>query len=140
MFKKKINDPAFGEMIYNYRWERKIEIFLFSTIYEISLVAKVFDKKPINDIQREKYLAFKKDETSILKKIEKSYKSYLEKYKNELALSQNTTNLSEFIIPRSLIFNQRGEACLLFDCCWDEEHGTGISIDDFSIGSQDIFL
>ena len=142
------NDPVFGEMTYNYLWEKPRYISIFGQTYPIKIAAASFNEKPLTDEQRSAYTGFLKNEKRICSEIETLIIQYIETYFDELSkywenarLIKTAKELSRVVTPKTLYFKRKGMAVLLLDCVWDPEHGIGVEIfPEQKVASQDIFL
>jgi hypothetical protein len=138
-------DEVFGEMVYDYGWKKTEKIDLWGRTYEVIVTAPAFSKKPINDVQRDRYKYFKAEREDISKRSLAALKEYLlavsEQIRGE-AYKQITDVMALGVArPRGVIFQMDGSWGILCDFEWDDEHGIGIQVGpELKVGEQDILL
>lgn len=134
---KTITDPIFGEMSYNYSWEKQHRLDLWDKIYLIKIVANDIDENGISQTQRDTYNAVEECFSDIILKNSDKIKHYIHE-----AFEQNAIELSSALSPRSIVFQRDGSWGILFDCAYDEDHGIALYFIDQKahVGSQDAFL
>lgn len=144
----KCNDAVFGEMTYKHRWYKKQEISIFGQKCDITVAAKAYSGKAITKEQRDSYSEFIQNEDRYIEIIERELKDYVNSNLHELAeywisarRVESKEELSQMVIPKTLLFKQDGTTVLLLDCVWNVENGVGVKImPEVLTGVQDLFL
>lgn len=144
----KMNDKVFGELSYSTAWKSLYDITLFKKPYTISLIVEENDdeSKNIREEQRDSYVFFLKNISSIEKTIEHiliSYtKEFLSEYNRE---AEDEDTIKKSIEPTAIIFPMvldDGDVNFgfLFESKFDPENGIGIQYlnGDYEVSTQDI--
>lgn len=139
---KTINDEVFGQMTYDYQWERVVEESLWGRSYELSLSveSETDDDDAVSPVQRKAYKDFSDQHAALEPEILKMLVHYCQ---DELGVSDCTED--EFLshnTPKSIFFPLSGEWVIMFDSDYDEEEGLAAVVRDgqIEVGSQDIIL
>lgn len=148
MEEMRCNDTVFGEMFYKHRWYKKQYINIFGKEWEITIAAKAYSGKAINEEQQKSYILFMENEKEYVKVIGEELKTYVNDNFHELAaywadakMVGSADDLSQMVTPKTLLFKQDGSVIMLLDCVWDVENGIGVQmIPKLVIGVQDLFL
>lgn len=136
-----INDTVFGELEYNYAWDRDTNIEFLGKEFEIALMISGEENGVFDDGQYEAYKSlmqsWKQIQHDFLGKIleyyiEKRHElgydiSNNENYPLVESVEQlfNMISLVGIHVPYAGIFEGRGIG-ITFDCTWDEENGIGL--------------
>lgn len=148
MEEMRCNDSVFGEMCYKHRWYKKQYMNIFGKEWEITIAAKAYSGKAITENQRKNYLLFMENEKEYVKTISEELKAYVNDNFHELAvywtgakMIENIEDLSQIVIPKTLLFKPDGSVIMLLDCEWDVENGIGVKLmPELVTGVQDLFL
>ncbi len=145
-----VNDSVFGEMHYDYAWEKYVKRHMLRRKSEIRVVAVADEGEEILDVQREAYKKYISNEERYIEEIPQALLDYyLDEYDNLLEFCDiprrlnkkhvNTNTILEMIRVNTLIFDREGNYGYLCDCGWDSENGLAIilSEDEIRIGEQD---
>jgi hypothetical protein len=141
-------DPLFGVMQYKHRWVKKQVISAFGKEWEVTIAAKAYLGKPITKEQQLAYARFSEREVEEISNVEQMIIAYVNDNIKELSIGwigarkvNSIDELSQMVVPRTLLFKQDGTTIFLLDCVWDVESGLAVKIyPDKRIGSQDLFL
>ena len=139
---KTINDQVFGQMTYEYQWERQIEETLWGRSYNLSLIVESGsdDDESISKTQQDAF----KDFTSRHAALAAEMMQHLVRYcQTDLGILGCTEE--EFLshnTPTSLFFPLSGEWVILFDSAYVKDAGLAVVVRGGQIeaGSQDIIL
>lgn len=141
-------DSVFGEMTYKHRWFKKERVGLFGQTWDLTIAAKAYSGKPITDAQRSSYTDFHTNEKEYATQTAKLIMQYIndncEKFSPTWFGARKVSSeveLSEIVVPRTMLFKPDGTTLILLDCPWDEEHGLAVQLSpEYAVGSQDLFL
>ena len=142
------NDLVFGKMSYRHRWYKKQEIFMFGVKWNVTVVAKAFSGKEINEAQRNAYRKFLNEEKEIVETLEQEIKKYINNNLDDICLYcksasklQSIAEIKEIVIPKTLLFDKDGIPVFVFDFLWDKENGIAAKLEPtIEIGRQELFL
>lgn len=145
-----INDEVFGEMTYDYSWEKYEVRNIFEEQISVRIVARAYEGQEILDIQRESYMKYVNNEEVYMKKIPQILLAYYidvyddiiefcdmpEKYEIK---NINSDSVLDLIAVNTIFFDREGNFGYLCDCGWDDENGIAIilSEDEPRIGEED---
>lgn len=144
-----VNDPVFGEMTYDYSWEKTEEFSAFGRDVEIHIVAKAYSGQEILEVQRNAYVKYMNNIPTYLKDVPKKLlEYYLNNYEQILSTVNipekiNKSNINKELISKlirikTLYIDREGRYGWLCDCAWDNEHGICILLSNgISIEEQD---
>jgi hypothetical protein len=147
-----IKDPIFGEMVYDYSWEKKEECSIFGREIELGVVAKAYRGQEILNVQRDAYVKYKENITNYMMRVpEVLLQYYLDNYEQiastiEIPDKINKENINKELIVKlirvnTLYIDRKGRYGWLCDCAWDNEHGICILLSNgISIVEQDYLL
>ncbi|MEG2043392.1 MAG: hypothetical protein RR068_20100, partial [Hafnia sp.] len=65
-----LTDPVLGELTFDIWWSREYEITIFDCKKLVPLVIQTFDNESISDKQRDTFLEFERNKSSIISSIE----------------------------------------------------------------------
>lgn len=136
-----INDNVFGEMRYEYSWEKDEKLTAFGSEKTIKIVAEAYTGQGILDIQRDNYKKYKEQLNCVLPKIPgillKYYQDNYDIIASYIDIPEkiNKENINEQLIVKlvrikTLYFARNGRYGWLCDCAWDEENGISIVLSD----------
>ena len=139
---KKINDEVFGQMTYDYQWERPVEETLWGRRYNILLTveSETDDDNSISCSQRLAYESFVAQHAELEPVMLNALVQYCQ---NEL--KENDCSAETFLThnaPTSIYFPLSGGWAIMFNSEYDEEAGLAAVVrnDQVEVGSQDIIL
>ncbi|MEE1082928.1 MAG: hypothetical protein UH850_04215 [Paludibacteraceae bacterium] len=127
----KVNDDAFGEMVYDSSWQKSVKMDLYGVAGRwINVVASADPGKEINETQRKAYLEYLEKEEDFLDDIPDAMITYyLQNYEdieewNNIPQKYNKQNINmysvmELIKFKELYFDEDGRYGWLCDCPWD---------------------
>ena len=139
---KTINDNVFGQLTYNYQWERPVEVCLFGQTHELVLAieSESDEDESVSDVQRAAYQDFQQR----LPALEVALLERLVKYsQKEMGIANcSAETFKAHNRPTSVFFPLSGEWAIMFDSDYDEESGLAVVVrgDQIDAGSQDIIL
>lgn len=149
----KIKDPIFGEMVYDYSWEKEEEFLAFGRDVNLRVVAKAYSGQDIRDVQREAYITYKSNLSKYIMNVPGVLLDYyLRNYEFISScvsipdkISKDNINkelISKLIRIKTLYIDRKGQFGWLCDCAWDSEHGLCILLsgDSICIKEQDYLL
>ncbi|HDR7613122.1 TPA: DUF2004 domain-containing protein [Bacillus mycoides] len=153
-----INDPIFGELEYEYGWDKDTIIHFFGKETEISLM---IDGEEDGKFDKEQYMAYQglmqkwEDlQPSLLQSILDYYKQKRHGLGYDIELNENyplieTTDqilemitLDGIVVPYADIFEGR-DIGITFNCTWDMENGLGLRLLNekvIEVGYQDVAI
>lgn len=139
---KTIKDNVFGQLTYNYQWERPIEVCLWGHTHELVLAieSESDEDEAVSDAQRTAYQDFQQRlpllETAVLERLVR----YCQEYLGLANCSAETFQACNR--PTSIFFPLSGEWAIMFDSDFDEEAGLTAVVrgGQIEVGSQDIIL
>lgn len=156
--KKKINDPIFGELEYDYVWSKDTTMNFLGKEYEISLLIKGDEDGKFDN---EQYLAYQllmenweQVQHSLLQPILEYYQEKREELGYDIEFNENyplvetidqlieMITLSSIVVPYGDIYEER-DIGILFHCTWDDENGLGIRLLNekvVEVGYQDVAI
>lgn len=144
-----INDEVFGELEYDgYDWikKEKDKFTFFGKDFEINLTLKGEKDKNIEEVKKNTYIKYKKNEKEIISQMEDAIYNYYqeiceelreqyENYKDEWAPIitakeevANLITLLDVIIDKNFENSEDREINFIFDAVWDIEEGLGIRL------------
>ncbi len=132
-----VNDPVFGEMIYDGSWEKKVKLTFWSKELEIRIAVRAYSEKDINDAQRTSYKEYQAKAEEYNRQIPDVLLAY---YKENYEEIDSVVNLPEkckienitkdvvikMIKVKTIFFAPDGRYGYLCDCVWDPEHGIAV--------------
>jgi len=139
---KTINDNVFGQLTYNYQWERPIEVCLLGNTHELVLAieSESDEDETIADVQRTAYQDFQQR----LPALDAAMLERLVKYcQEELGIAScSAETFKAHNRPISIFIPLSGEWAIMFDSDYDEESGLAVVVrgDQIEAGPQDIIL
>lgn len=127
-----MKNSSFGDVIFNFGWEKKINIHLFDNEYNIVVQAEAyFEKDGISCEQEDAYVDFTDNKDARLKTVESLLC---------LIVSKDDEILSRFT-PQLLLFKRNGDYALLFDDTEDEDCGIAVCLmPEPEIMAQDSYI
>ena len=134
-----VSDPVFGEMTYNYSWEKRQDVLLWGTADNLRIVADAYPGEEITEAQRKGYSLF-------LDNIDRYSTKSLElaaEYVSRAYESIDASKVGSLMAPTAILFKQDGTFGILCNFEYDEEHGLAIILspeDKEQAGPQDIFI
>lgn len=153
-----INDPIFGELVYEYGWAKDTIIRFFGKETEISLM---IDGEEDGEFDEEQYMAYQalmqnwEDlQPSLLQKILDYYKQNRHELGYDIRLNENyplietsdqileMISLDGIVVPYADIFEGR-DIGITFNCTWDIENGLGLRLLNekiIEVGYQDVAI
>lgn len=145
-----INDKVFGEMTYDYSWEKYEVRNLFEDQLDVRIVAKAYEGQEILDIQRESYKKYVNNEDLYIRKIPQIVLAYYKDIYDDILefcympSKYNVENITadsvlDLIEVHTIYFDREGKFGYLCECGWDDDHGFAIilSEDEPRIGEED---
>jgi hypothetical protein len=156
-----IQDDALGELRYDGYWIRPYRLELFGKLSDVTLMVIGDEDSPIEDAQREAYLAFEKNKADLLSIAERAVFSHYQKncaeYRRRVGpaladkvapLIQDPVALGSIVRPKEVVVRESfGEpdrvVGISFDCTWDPDLGIAVKfvneqLNDF--GTQHILF
>lgn len=139
---KTIDDKVFGQLTYNYQWERKIEASLWGRSQELLLAieSETDEDESVSEVQRAAYQAFQQQHVAL----EEEMLERLVQYCREELKIEDCTGETFLVhnVPTSIFFPLSGEWAIMFDSDYDEEEGLTAVVrgGQVEVGSQDIIL
>lgn len=127
----KINDEAFGEMVYDYSWKKSVKMDLYGEKGRwIDVVASADSGEGINEAQRTAYRAYLEKAENFMDEIPNAVIAYyLENYEdieewNNIPDQYNKQNITknsvmELLNFKTLYFDEEGRYGWLCGCTWD---------------------
>lgn len=150
---KTVYDEVFGDMIYDYSWEKTEDFSAFGKEHEVGVVAEAYGGDKIVDVQRDSYKTYKKNFSKYITKVpDVLLKYYVDNYdiissNIEIPEKINIKNINRELVVklikvRTVYFDRKGRFGWLCDCAWDSEHGVCIvlSEDPPIVTEQDYML
>ncbi|AUJ25215.1 DUF6985 domain-containing protein [Virgibacillus dokdonensis] len=153
-----INDPIFGELMYDYGWSRVITIDFFGNETEIDLLIDGEEDGQFDEGQYTAYQSLMKKwhdlQPSLLDSILEYYNQKRHELGYDIELNENyplveTTNqmlkmisLDGIVVPYADIFEAR-HIGITFNCTWDTENGLGLRLLNekvTEVGYQDVAI
>ncbi len=136
-----IHDPAFGDMSYDFLWEKEECLTLWGKEYtlRVEASAKSEDDPELSASQQQAYLKSKE----LLAAEQSSCLAALCAYcEAALGISCTAQDFLRHNHPTTLFFSLCGRWGLLFDSAYDEEDGIALMHADgrWSVGPQDILI
>lgn len=137
-----INDLIFGEMTYDYQWEKEDDVILWGKSFHVQIIVQSEDDNTpdILDIQRDAYCFFKKNITQLENM---GCATLLDYVNNVLEISEcGENNFLEYNIPTAIFFSVTGEWGILFESEYDSEDGIALMFSDgqWVAGPQEILI
>lgn len=139
---KTINDQVFGQMTYEYQWERQVEETLWGRSYNLSLIveSESDDDEAISKTQQDAFKDFTSRHDALAAEMMRHLVRYCQTDLGVLGCTEE-----EFLshnTPTSLFFPLSGEWAILFDSAYDNDAGLAVVVRGGQIeaGSQDIIL
>ena len=137
---RKIDDPAFGEMIYDEGWEKKEKKLLYGK-EKLVRIATCDYKDGITDVHRASYRKYQENEARYLEEIPRVLLEYYLSMYDEIKeywrvprayTKKNVTqeNIMDLIDFRTLYFRYNGMFAWLCECPWEEECGIAFVLSD----------
>jgi len=125
-----MNNPVFGEVVFNTGWKTKADITFFGNNYSIVVKAKAYyEKDGITTEQERAFNNFNINKAEQLKTVERLL--------NDFA----GDDASKRFIPRMLLFQRDGGYALLLDDKKDEDGGIAVCLaPKIEVVSQDEYL
>lgn len=148
----KVNDPVFGEMVYDSSWLKVDELSAYGKEIELRIVAEAYKGQEILEVQRNAYAEYMKNIVTYLRDVpEKLLEYYLNNYEQisstvNIPERINKSNINKELISKlikikTLYIDRKGRYGWLCDCAWDNEHGICILLSNgISIEEQDYLL
>ena len=138
----KINDSIFGEMTYDYQWEKEDDVILWEKTFHVQIIVQSEDDNApdISDIQRDAYCFFKKN---IAQLENMGCETLLDYINNVLEISDcRENNFLENNTPTAIFFSVTGEWGILFESEYDSEDGIALMYSDeqWVAGPQEILI
>jgi hypothetical protein len=135
-------------MTYKHRWFKKETVDLFGKKWDLTIAAKSYSGKPITDEQRNSYTDFLTKAKEYDTQTAELIMQYINDNCEEFSLTwfgarkvSSQIELSEIVVPKTILFKPDGTTLILLDCPWDEEHGLAVQLTpEYAVGSQDLFL
>lgn len=130
---RKIDDPVFGEMIYDAGWEKKEKKSLYGKEKLISIATCDYEDG-ITDVHRASYKKYQENESRYLEEIPNAMLEYYLSMYDEIKeywkvprayTKKNVTkeNIMDLIDFKTLYFRYNGMFAWLCECPWEEECG-----------------
>ena len=121
---------------------------MFGKSWDITVAVKAYSGKPITEAEQIAYKNFWANEAKMIDIIGEQLKQYINRNLQELAnywmgarSVNQTVELAQMVMPKTLLFKQDGTTVMLLDCVWDEDNGMAVKlVPEVAVGSQDIFL
>ena len=137
-----MKDPVFGEMEYDFQWQKDETIELWGKSYSVQIVAQSEDDDDteISQVQRDAYVFFKSNFASLA---ESGMESILNYCVEDLGLSNCTR--ADFLAnskPTTVFFALSGAWGILFDTTYSQEDGIALMYSDgqWVVDTQDILI
>lgn len=144
---KTINDEVFGQLTYDFQWERPEDVTILGRPYRLLLTIESEsdydesdDVKSVTKVQQDAYRNFFTQHAALEHEIEQRLIQYCQ---TELGISH--CDESEFWAhntPTSIFFPLSGGWAIMFDSDYDEESGLTAVVfgNQIEVGSQDVIL
>jgi hypothetical protein len=139
---KTINDEVFGQLTYDFQWERPEDVTILGRPYRLLLTieSESDDDESVLKVQQDAYRNFSTQHAALEHEIELRLIQYCQ---TELGISY--CDESEFWAhntPTSIFFPLSGGWAIMFDSDYDEESGLTAVVcgNQIEVGSQDIIL
>lgn len=137
---RKIDDPVFGEMIYDASWEKREKKLLYGK-EKLVRIATCDYKDGITDVHRASYRKYQENEARYLEEIPRVLLEYYLSMYDEIKeywrvprayTKKNVTqeNIMDLIDFRTLYFMYNGMFAWLCECPWEEECGIAFVLSD----------
>ncbi|MBR5374887.1 MAG: hypothetical protein IK131_09485 [Paludibacteraceae bacterium] len=137
---RKIDDPVFGEMIYDASWEKREKKLLYGK-EKLVRIATCDYKDGITDVHRASYRKYQENEARYLEEIPRVLLEYYLSMYDEIKeywrvprayTKKNVTqeNIMDLIDFRTLYFRYNGMFAWLCECPWEEECGIAFVLSD----------
>lgn len=148
-----ITDKVFGEMNYDFAWEKTVEKKIFGKERVCRIVAAAFPGEEINDYQRNAYLDYKTNEKRYFDMIPSALLNYY--IDNFESISEmvnvpekmdkdhiNKQSIVRIVKLKTLYFDRKGRCGWLCDCIWDQDNGICILLkpSGVEVTSQDVLI
>lgn len=134
-----LNDLVLGELTFDMWWSREYEITVFGRKYLVPLIVQTFDDDGISDNQREAFLEFEKNKSSIISSMEMAILAY---YKENFSPNANTiedvSTLVELLKIKILSSDDMRELGFIFNASFDPELGVGVFVVNENIEEVDV--
>ncbi len=153
-----LNDPIFGELVYDYSWSKNMTILFYGKETEIALMIDGEEDGKFDEEQYEAYHALIQKWENIQSSILQPILDYYHQVRHELGydveinekypLIETEEQILEHItlvgilIPYGDITDGR-ETGIIFDCSWDMENGLGLRLineEIIEVGYQDVAI
>ena len=137
-----INDLIFGEMTYDYQWEKEDDVILWGKSFHVQIIVQSDDddNPSILDIQKKAYCFFKEN----IVRLEKTgCDALLDYINNILGFSDcDANNFLDNNTPTAIFFSITGEWGILFESDYDSGNGIALmySGEQWIVGPQDILI
>lgn len=136
-----INDKVFGEMTYDYSWEKYEVRNLFEDQIDVRIVAKAYEGQEILDIQRESYKKYMNNEELYIRKIPQIVLAYYKDIYDDILefcympSKYNIENITadsvlDLIEVHTIYFDREGNFGYLCECGWDDDNGIAIMLSE----------
>lgn len=139
---KTINDEVFGQLTYDFQWERPEDVTILGRSYRLllSIESESDDDESVSKLQQDAYRDFSTQHAALEHEILQRLIQYCQ---TELGVSHCDEN--EFWshnTPTSIFFPLSGGWAIMFDSDFDEESGLTAVVrgGQIEVGSQDIIL
>ena len=149
----KKHDDVFGEIEYDYCWEKTEELGVHGINREITVLVEADEDEEILGLQRDNYLQYQSKKGIWYAKLPKALLNYyLDNYEYisewaDIPEKIDDKNITELLIIKlvritSVIFKRDGRFGWLCDCAWDEGHGICVmfSQDKLIVEIQDLLI
>lgn len=145
-----INDEVFGEMKYDYSWEKYEVRNILGEEISVRVVARAYEGQEILEIQRNSYIKYVNNEKLYMKQIPQILLDYYkDEYDNfvefcDMPVQYDIQNIStdsilDLIAVNTIFFDREGNFGYLCECGWDDDNGIAIILSDDKprIGEED---
>ena len=139
---KTINDDVFGQLTYDFQWERPEVVTVFGRPYKLLLTieSESDNDESVSKVQQDAYKNFSPQHTALEHEMLQSLIQYCQ---SELGVSHcDESGFAAHNTPTSIFFPLSGGWAIMFDSDYDEESGLAVVVrgDQIEVGSQDIIL
>lgn len=132
-----LNDPVLGELTFDVWWSREYEITIFDCKKLVPLVIQTFDNESISNKQRDTFLEFERNKSSIISSIEIAILTYY-KENFDANVVEDITALVNLLRIKIMSSDDMRELGFIFDASFDPELGVGVLLINESIEEVDV--